>query len=145
MGHALVWLALASLLAGCGGRVPAAQPAPPVSAASTQAAPRVPRIAVVDLARAERVHPRWPEVIALDRQIGELQARIAIASDPASAARIDLPKIDLTPEMKAAMERMRPEFEREADAVKSAARQDLNAYVAQVWLGRPGAYVRRPQ
>jgi hypothetical protein len=71
-------------------------------------------------------------VIALDRQIGELQARIAIATDPATAARIDLPKIDLTPEMKAAMERMRPEFEREADAVKSAARQDLNAYVSQL-------------
>jgi len=132
MVRALAWLALAPLVVGCGGRTPAAQPPPssPASEAPAHAPSRGLRIAVVDLARASRVHPRWPEVIALDRQISELEARIAIASSP--AARIDLPKIDLTPEMKAAMERMRPEFEREADAVKAAARQDLAAYVAQL-------------
>ncbi|TMI78784.1 MAG: hypothetical protein E6H04_11790, partial [Bacillati bacterium ANGP1] len=130
MVRALAWLALAPLVVGCGGRPPHPTTSSLASEAPAPAASRGPRIAVVDLARASRVHPRWPEVIALDRQIGELEARIAIASGP--AARVDLPKIDLTPEMKAAMERMRPEFEREAEAVKAAARQDLAAYVAQL-------------
>jgi DNA repair exonuclease SbcCD ATPase subunit len=80
-----------------------------------------------------RVHPRWPEMMALDRQIGDLQARLAVAvANGPTVIRVDLPKVDLTPEMKAAIERMRPEVQQEAEAVKAAARQELNAYVAQL-------------
>jgi hypothetical protein len=129
----LALTALAALALGCSGRVPAgrAPSTPPVAEAPSS--PRPPRIAVVDLARVTRVHPRWPEVMALDRQISDLQFRLAaaVANGPA-VIRVDLPKIDLTPEMKAAIERMRPEVRQEAEAVKAAARQELNTYVAQL-------------
>jgi len=129
----LTYAALAVLTLGCTGRAPAGRPPSTPPAAETPASPRAPRIAVVDLARVTRAHPRWPEVMALDRQIGELQSRIAaaLANGPAMV-RVDLPKVDLTPEMKAAIERMRPEVQQEADAAKASARQDLNTYVAQL-------------
>lgn len=133
MSRAFVCAALAALVVGCGGRTPAAHPpsSSPASEASPQAGPRALRIAVVDLARAARVHPRWPEVTVLDRQVSELQAKLALETSGA-AGRIEPPKIDLTPEMQAAVERMQPEFQREAEAVKAAARQDMDAYVAQL-------------
>jgi DNA repair exonuclease SbcCD ATPase subunit len=129
----LALTALAVLTLGCTGRAPTgrAPSTPPV--AETPSSPRPLRIAVVDLARVTRVHPRWPEVMALDRQIGDLQARLAVAvANGPTVIRVDLPKVDLTPEMKAAIERMRPEVQHEAEAVKAAARQELNTYVAQL-------------
>ncbi len=133
MSRAFVCAALAVFVVGCGGRMPAAHPpsSPPASEASPQAGPRALRIAVVDLARAARVHPRWPEVTVLDRQISVLQAKLALETAGA-AGRIEPPKIDLTPEMQAAVERMQPEFQREAEAVQAAARKDLDAYIAQL-------------
>jgi len=127
----LIWAALASLLAGCSGRAMTALPAPagPPEARAANA----PQIAVVDLARVTRVHPRWPEVAAFDRQISLLQAKLTLATDPRlSAARVEIPRVDLTPEMKAAVERMRPEFQREVELVRAAARAELDAYAAQV-------------
>ena len=131
MTRPLVWAALAVLLAGCSGRAMTARPAPgfPPEARAANA----PRIAVVDLTRVARVHPRWPEVAALDRQISVLQAKLALASDPRlSAVRIEIPRVDLTPGMKAAVERMRPEFQHEVEVVRAAARAELDAYAAQV-------------
>jgi hypothetical protein len=134
MTRSLLCAALAVLLAGCGGRAPATRPPAGASPeASTPAAPRPPRVAVVDFARAARVHPRWPEVLELDRQIDELQTSLALTSKMSVLhGRVEVPRIDLTPEMKSAVERMRPEFQREADAVKAAARQEMDAYVAQL-------------
>ncbi len=129
MLRACMGAALAVLVLGCGGRTPAAH-LPPASE-GPQAGLRIPRIAVVDLARAARAHPRWPEVTALDRQIAGLQAKLAIETAGA-AGLVELPKVDLTPEMQAAVERMQPEFNRQADAVKAAARQDMDAYVAEL-------------
>ena len=131
MTRPLVWAALAVLLAGCSGRAMTAKPAPgfPPEARAANAT----RIAVVDLTRVARVHPRWPEVAALDRQISVLQAKLALASDPRlSAVRIEIPRVDLTPGMKAAVERMRPEFQHEVEVVRAAARAELDAYAAQV-------------
>ena len=131
----LTYAALAVLTLGCTGRAPAGRPpsTPPAAETPSTASPRALRIAVVDLARVTRAHPRWPEVMALDRQISDLQSRVAaaVANGP-TVVRVDLPKVDLTPEMKAAIERMRPEVQQEADAAKASARQDLNTYVAQL-------------
>ncbi len=135
MVRLLACVSLAVLALGCGGRTPAARPpaAPSGSEVASPAAARLSRIAFVDLARAARAYPRWPEVTALDRQIGELQAKIAVEAEvPRAPVRVELPKVDLTPEMKAAVERMRPELQREAEAVKAAARKELDAYVAQL-------------
>jgi len=132
MLRACMGAALAALVLGCGGRTPAAHlPPGPAASEAPPAGPRVPRIAVVDLARAARAHPRWPEVTALDRQIAGLRARLAIETAGA-ASPVELPKVDLTPEMQAAVERMQPEFNRQADAVKAAARQEMEAYVAEL-------------
>lgn len=134
MIRVLVCAALAVLAAGCTARAPTGRPpATPPAAETPQGTPRALRIAVVDLARAARVHPRWPEVMALDHQISDLQAKItaALGSRPIPA-RIELPRVDLTPELKAAVERMRPELEQQAEAVKAEARKELDAYVAQL-------------
>src|SRR5207237_8509636 len=96
MPRPVVWAALAVLLAGCSGRAMTAKPAPgfPPEARAANA----PRIAVVDLTRVARVHPRWPEVAALDRQISVLQAKLALASDRRlSAVRTALPRVGLPP------------------------------------------------
>lgn len=128
--------ALVALAAGCSGKTPASRPprTAPGTETAAPAVPRAPRVAVVDLARAMRVHPRWPEMTALERQISALQARIVAAGGirPGGSIRLDLPRVDLTPEMKAAAERMRPELQQQADAAKAAARKDLDAFVAQV-------------
>lgn len=127
--------ALVALAAGCSGRGPASRP--PATAPGTEtsppSAPRAPRVAVVDLARAMRVHPRWSEMAVLERQINALQARIVAAGGNRPAnIRLDIPRVDLTPEMRAAVERMRPELQQQADAAKAAARKDLEAFVAEV-------------
>jgi hypothetical protein len=137
MVRVLAYAALAALALGCTGRAPAGRPpsTPPAAETPSGGSPKALRIAVVDLTRVTRAHPRWPEVMALDRQISDLQARVvaAVANAP-TVVRLDLPKVDLTPEMKAAIERMRPEVQQEAEAAKAAARKDLNAYVAQLRL-----------
>jgi len=135
MVRLLAYTALAALAFGCTARPPAGRPpsTPPAAEAPSTASPRPPRIAIVDLARVTRAHPRWPEVMTLDRQIGDLQSKIAAAvANTPTTLRVDLPKVDLTPEMRAAIERMRPEAQQEAEAVKAAARQNLAAYVAQL-------------
>ncbi len=128
--------ALVALAAGCTSRGPVSRPpaAPPSPETSTPSGPRPSRIAVVDLTRAMRVHPRWPEVIALDRQISVLEAKIVVATQirPATAVRLNVPRVDLTPEMRAAVERIRPELQQQADAVKAAARKELEAFVADL-------------
>jgi Skp family chaperone for outer membrane proteins len=128
--------ALVALAAGCTSRGPASRPSatPPAPETSTPSAPRAPRVAVVDLTRAMRVHPRWPEVTALDRQISGLEVKIVAATQnrPATAIRLDVPRVDLTPEMRAAVERMRPELQQQAEAVKAAARKELEAFVAEL-------------
>ncbi len=126
---------LLALAAGCTSRGPVSRPpaTTPGTETSSPSGPRAPRIAVVDLTRAMRVHPRWSEMTALERQISGLQARIvaAVESRPA-AIRLDVPRVDLTPEMRAATDRMRPELQQEADAVKAAARKELDAFVAEL-------------
>ncbi|HET9001896.1 MAG TPA: hypothetical protein VFP86_19805 [bacterium] len=137
MARFLTYMALAALTLGCTARAPAGRPpsTPPAAETPSAGSPRALKIAVVDLTRVTRAHPRWPEVMALDRQISDLQARVAAAvANAPTMVRVDLPKVDLTPEMKAAIERMRPEVQQEAEAAKAAARQDLNAYVAQLRL-----------
>jgi hypothetical protein len=133
MNRALACAALAAVLAGCPARSPAArQPAAP-PAPEAPPPPRAPRIVAVDLARVMRAHPRWHEVEVLDRQIGDLQGRMTISPDlRVTPTRIDVPKVDLTPEMKAAVERMRPEFQHEVEAAQKAARAELDAYAAQL-------------
>src|SRR5215472_10767715 len=125
--HRLIAAAvLAAFAAGCTSRGPVSRPpAAPSGPESSVSGPRAPRIAVVDLTRALRVHPRWPEVLALDRQIELLQAKIRAAAEsrPATAVRLDVPRVDLTPEMRAAVARMRPELQQQAEAVKAAARK----------------------
>ena len=137
MARFLTYMALAALTLGCTARAPAGRPpsTPPAAETPSAGSPRALKIAVVDLTRVTRAHPRWPEVMALDRQISDLQARVAAAvANAPTMVRVDLPKVDLTPEMKAAIERMRPEVQQEAEAARAAARQDLNAYVAQLRL-----------
>jgi hypothetical protein len=137
MVRVLTYAALAALALGCTGRAPTGRPpsTPPAAETPSGGSPKALRIAVVDLTRVTRAHPRWPEVMALDRQISDLQARLAAAvANAPTVVRVDLPKVDLTPEMKAAIERMRPEVQQEAEAAKAAARKDLNAYVAQLRL-----------
>src|SRR5205807_10476193 len=95
MTRPLVWAVLAVLLAGCSGRAMTAKPAPgfPPEARAANAL----RIAVVDLTRVARVHPRWPEVAALDRQFSVLQAKFSVVSEPLlSAVRIEIPRVELT-------------------------------------------------
>ncbi len=134
--HQLIAAAvLAALAAGCTSRGPVSRPpaTPPSPETSAPSGARAPRIAVVDLTRAMRVHPRWPEVLALERQIGLLQAKLGAATETRPATvRLDIPRVDLTPEMRAAAARMRPELQQQADAVKAAARKQLEAYVAEV-------------
>lgn len=139
LGRALGALAAAALLAGCQGRGPAGgrppEPEGSGGAQATQARPRL-RIAVVDLARATRAHPRWGELQALDNRIGDLQAQLAVPQ----SARFEPPRIDLGPQMKAeaarAVEQLRPEFRREMQqevaALQDAARRELEAYAARV-------------
>lgn len=129
--------ALVALVAGCTSRGPVSRPpaTPPGPETSTPSGPRAHRFAVVDLTRVTRVHPRWPEVIALERQISGLEAKIAavVENRPApTAIRLDVPRVDLTPEMRAAVERMRPELQQQAEAVKAAARKELDAFVAEL-------------
>jgi Skp family chaperone for outer membrane proteins len=126
-------VALAAFAAGCTARGPVSSRPPATPPGPETSGPRGPRIAVVDLTRATRVHPRWPEVLALERQIDLLQTKIgaAVQNRPA-ALRLDVPRVDLTPEMRAAAERMRPELEQQAEAVKAAARKQLEAYVTEL-------------
>jgi len=72
-------------------------------------------------------------MIALERQISSLQARIvaSVESRPAPI-RLDVPRVDLTPEMSAAADRIRPELQQQADAVRAAARKELDAFVAEL-------------
>ena len=127
-----VSLAVLAVVAGCGLRGPVSRP-PATTPGTETSAPRPLRIVVIDLTRAMRVHPRWPETLALDRQISALDARIAaFVANRSAAVQLNLPRVDLTPEVRAAANRMRPELMQEAEAVKAAARKDLEAYVASV-------------
>jgi Skp family chaperone for outer membrane proteins len=131
----IVASALVALAAGCTSRGPVSRPpATPPGPETSTPGPRTPRIAVVDLTRAMRVHPRWTEVTTLEHQISGLQAKIVAVTEnrPATAIRLSLPRVDLTPEMRAAVERMRPELQQQAEVVKAAARKELEAFVAEL-------------
>ena len=135
MIRTLACAALAVILAGCAGRSAVSRPPAPAPppAPETPPAPRTPRIVVVDMIRVAQAHRRWPEIQALDRQISELQGRIAASAGMRLAPmRLDVPRVDLTPEMKAAVERMRPEFQQQVDAARQSGRAELDAYAAEV-------------
>ena len=135
MIRTLACAALAVILAGCAGRSPVARPQAPPPAPAPEVPPvaRTPRIVVVDMLRVARAHPRWPEIQALDRQISELQAKLTLSAGMRiTPVRLDVPKVDLTPEMKAAVERMRPEFQQQLDAARQSGRAELDAYAAEV-------------
>lgn len=132
----IVRLALAAAavlaLAGCGGmRLPWARPVPPAPAA------RGPRIVVVDLDRASRAHPRWPEIDALDKRIQGLLGQLSAVAASGSVAA---PAIDLMPELRAAAQQesaqLTPEFRRRMDAqvsdAQAAAHRELDAYAAKI-------------
>lgn len=132
MTRAAAAIALGLLLAGCQGRPPQSRVAPQPSAP----APRPVRVAVVDLARATRAHPRWPELHALDQRIGEIQSELAVRQVP----HVALPRIDLSQELRAEAAReaaqlqpeYRKELEQEVAALRAAARRELEAYVAKL-------------
>ncbi len=129
-------------LAGCqglrlGGGTPARAPA----------GGRAPQIAVVDFSRAVRAHPRWPELEALDRRIGDLQARLAVpGAGPAGG-----PQADLEPELRAAVQQevaqLRPEFskafQQQATGLQDAARKELEAYAAKLRADGQAEFERR--
>jgi hypothetical protein len=126
--------AAALVLAGCGGvRLPWGRPAPPPVPAAGG-----PRVVVVDLDRASRAHPRWGEVDALDRRIQDLLGQLSAVT--ASAHVAAPPSVDLTPELRAAVQQesaqLTPQFRRRMDAeasgAQAAARRELDAYAAKV-------------
>lgn len=136
--RALARAALAALaaaaLAGCAGlRLPTGRPAP-----APPPAARAPRVVVVDLDRASRAHPRWPEIDALDHRIQNLLGQLSAVT--ASAGAVAPPPVDLTPRLRAAAQQesaqLTPEFRRRMDAVASgaqaAARRELDAYAAKI-------------
>jgi hypothetical protein len=133
---------LAMLLAACQAKAPAPAPLPavePPRPAATPAppAPSQPHVVVVDLQRATQAHPRWADLQALDRRMGDLETELAVAPTVSPA---DLPRIDLGPAMKAEAQRqveaLRPEVRKEyADDVaaeQDAAKKELEAYAAVV-------------
>lgn len=132
--QALASIALGLLLAGCQARAPQSRVPPQPLAPSPAPAPRAFRVAVVDLPRAARAHPRWPEVQALDRRIGEIQAELAAQQPP----QVPLPRIDLSQELRAEAAReaaqLQPEYRKQLDqevaALQEAAKRELAAYVA---------------
>jgi len=132
--QALASIALGLLLAGCQARAPESRVPPPPPAPSPAPAPRAFRVAVVDLQRAARAHPRWPEVQALDRRIGEIQAELAAQQPP----QVPLPRIDLSQELRAEAAReaaqlqleYRKQLDQEVAALQEAAKRELAAYVA---------------
>ncbi len=132
MIRALAYAGLVLALIGCQSR----GPGPSGTVSSAPAAMRGLRVAVVDLERVARAHPRWPELEALDRRIAELQAELTLPP----GVQVQRPQIDLAPQMRAEVERelaqMRPEFrrqfEQEAASLQEAARRELAAYVEKV-------------
>lgn len=132
MIRAFAYAGLVLALIGCQGR----GPGPSGTSSSAPVAMRGLRVAVVDLERVARAHPRWPELEALDRRIAELQAELALPA----GAQVQPSSIDLAPQMRAEVERevaqMRPEFrrqfEQEAASLQEAARQELAAYIEKV-------------
>jgi len=135
MIRSLAWVVVGALLLGCQGRGPAARPpaAPPAPEVTAPPPPPPLRVAVVDFIRAVQAHPRWGEVAALDQQIQEIQIELAMVPGvQIPSLQIPTPKIDLTPEMKAEVERMKPEFQREVQAFEDAGRKELADYGQQV-------------
>lgn len=137
-------VAAAAALAGCQSvRLPWARPVPPPAPVA-----QGPRIVVVDLDRATRAHPRWPEVDALDRRIEGLVGQVSAVS---AAVDVAPPSIDLTPQLRAAMEqetaRLAPAFRRrmeaEASDVERVAKRELDAYAAKVRADQEAAFRSR--
>jgi len=130
-----VWagIAVVALLAACQGH-PAARPATPTPTAAP--APAGPRVAVVDFERVARAHPRWGDVDVLDRQIADLQGRLATPTLP----QFQVPQLNLAPELQAAaqreVEQVRPQFQQQftatATALRDSLRKEMDAYAAQV-------------
>jgi len=93
-------------------------------------------VAVVDLDRLMRAHPRWPDVEQLNRRIADLQAKLSLPPQLA----VQVAKIDLTSQMKAQLQQMvaqmRPEFQKqfrqEAEALQHQSEEELRAYQAKV-------------
>jgi hypothetical protein len=149
----LAVLGVGLLLAGCQARGllpsrPASQGgAPPAATPAAPAVERRLRVAVVDIVRATRSHPRWPELQALDRRIADLQAQLAVPQ----VTQIQVPRIDLGPQMKVEVQRqvdqMRPEFrreyEQEATSLQGVAKRELDAYAAQVRADQQGRFDAR--
>ncbi len=132
-GRACAVAVLAASLSACQGRTSSSRPAAPPPAATT---PVGPKVAVVDFTRALHAHPRWPDVDALDRRIGRLQAELAVPTAP----QFQMPQIDLQPQIRAAaqqeLEQIKPQYQQQfnqtALALRDAARKELDAFVAQL-------------
>jgi len=146
LGWACAIVALVGLLTGCQGRPPASHPAAQPPAAAVPAGPKV---AVVDFTRALHAHPRWPDVDALDRQIAQLEGRLAVPTAP----QFQMPQVDLQPQIQAAaqqeLQQIRPQYQRQFDqtatALRDAAKKELDAFVAQVRAAEQSQFNEKQQ
>jgi len=130
----LVSLVLAAVAAGCGG--PRAQNgASPTPAAS----PRTFRVAVVDLERVAREHPRAQELEALRRRIQQTEAALAVPlpppvlPSPAPLQRVTARiREDAQRMLQDQAQALRETYRRELAAMQRQARAELEAYGRQL-------------
>jgi hypothetical protein len=120
-------IALGILAVGAVGcRRQAAAPVSPPPSVSVQP-PRAARIAVVDLSKAARAHPRWRELNAIVERIKRTEVELMVAPPPPPVPEADLRKI-----LDEEATRLRTTFTKEVDALREESRRQLDAYAADV-------------
>src|SRR5574341_906789 len=110
--------------AGCR-RQAAAPPSPPPPALVQPS--RAARVAVVDLDKAARAHPRWRELNAIIDRIKRTEVELMVAPPMPP-----VPEADLRKSLDEEAARLRSAFTKEIDALRAESRRQLDAYCADV-------------
>ncbi|MBI4277746.1 MAG: hypothetical protein HY660_04765, partial [Armatimonadetes bacterium] len=137
----LIVLLAAGLLSGCRPRAQTSKesspppPSPPPSAASpggilqlpgATLGPSQPQVGIVDLTAVARVHPRWPALETLSRDMEALQIQIAAPPPPPP-----LPRFDFEAILREEAERLRVLLQGEVAALRAQAQRELDEYLAE--------------
>jgi hypothetical protein len=110
--------------AGCRRQAAAPTSTPPLVSVEP---PRAVRVAVVDLDKAARAHPRWRELNAIIERIKRTEVELMVAPP-----QPPVPETDLRKALDEEAARLRSTFTKELDALREESRRQLDAYAADV-------------
>lgn len=131
---AVLCLMAALILTGCRPQSGGA-PSPTPAAVATPAGYRV---GFVDLSRALRAHRRWPEMEALEKQMGALQVRLSNPPLPPEG-----PVVDLGAELQSEVERLQVAYRAELSMIGEQIKQRIEAFAADLKAEQEGKLADR--